>query len=377
MLIRPVHALSRDESLLLARELPNLRELLHSEAEPLRGGAADPELGRRVLTLVQGHPKLLELADAAAADRTRLTSQLAAAEAAVDGATLTAFLAEGDSVLDAAQFLQTLTAWTTDATATLPVSARLLLQALCRIEETDRNSATLDGNWADLWRRLDQPSDPPPLAEAVAPLVTAALIAVDPMDPADPNAPVPYRIHPGIAEAIHAGTPEKVTAAVDTQLANWWTDVARRGIEQEHAGQDTGQIVVRAGLAAVPYLLRLHAWDPAGYFLEQARIRDRYSPIIGQAILPPLRRIAEATGRPKDLGVLAAALITVDSAEAETLLHCVYDQATTVGDLHVASVAAQDLVTLLRNQGRLRDALTLIDQKIEHTREAGLGPGAS
>lgn len=144
VLIRPVHALSRDESLLLARELPNLCALLHHEAEPVRGGKADPELGRRVLTLVQGHPKLLELADAAAADRTRLASQLAAAETAVDGAALVAFLAKGATALDAAQFLQTLTAWTTDATATLPAPARLLLQALCRIEDTDRDSVILD-----------------------------------------------------------------------------------------------------------------------------------------------------------------------------------------------------------------------------------------
>lgn len=328
VLIRPVHALSRDESLLLARELPNLRKLLHHEAEPVRGDTADPELGRRVLTLVQGHPKLLELADAAAADRTRLTSQLAAAEAAVDGAALTTFLAKGSTVLDAAQFLQTLTAWTTDSTATLPAPARLLLQALCRIEETDRNSATLDGNWADLWRRLDQPGNSPPLAGAVAPLVAAALIAADPTDPADPNAQVRYRIHPGIAEAVQTATPERVTAAVDAELAAWWTAVAEWGIEQEGAGQDTGQIVVRAGLAA------------------------------GQSV---------------DLGVLAAALIEVDSVEAETLLHHVYDQATTVGDHRTASVVAGHLVNLLSDQDRLRDARTLVDQKIEHSRDAGMG----
>jgi hypothetical protein len=89
VLVRSVHALSRDESVLLARELPHLRALLHSEPEPLRApGSADPALGRRVLTLVQGHPKLLELADAAAADPARLASQLAAAEVAVDRAPL-------------------------------------------------------------------------------------------------------------------------------------------------------------------------------------------------------------------------------------------------------------------------------------------------
>jgi len=90
----PVHALSRDEALGLARELPNLRALLHTDGGPLRAGtaqdaeaerqrmAADCHRVRRVLRVVQGHPKLLELTDAAAADRDRLDAQLAAAEEA-------------------------------------------------------------------------------------------------------------------------------------------------------------------------------------------------------------------------------------------------------------------------------------------------------
>lgn len=373
VLIRPVYALSRDESLLLARELPNLRELLHSEAEPVRGGAADPALGRRVLTLVQGHPKLLELADAAAADRTRLTSQLAAAEAeaAVDGAALTAFLATGDTVLDAAQFLQTLTAWTTAATTTLPAPARLLLQALCRIEETDRNSAILDENWADLWRRLGQPGDSPPVAEAVAPLVATALVATE---LTDLKPVVRYRIHPGIAEAIHAATPDLVTAAVDTQLGFWWRAAASRGILQERAGNDTSQVVVRSGLAAAPYLLRQHHWDTASDLLDQVRMRGMDSPVTAQAVIAPLRRIAETTGESKHLGPLAAALRSTNTDEAETLLRRIYDQATTSDDHHRASVAAGHLITLLSETGKLREVLTLTEQKIEHTRQAGLGP---
>ena len=375
VLIRPVHALSRDESVLLARELPNLRALLHHETEPVRGpGVADPALGRRVLTLVQGHPKLLELADAAAADPARLASQLAAAEAAVDGAALTAFLTEGDTALDATQFFQTLTAWTTDATTTLPASARLLLQALCRIEDIDRDSATLDGNWADLWRRLDQPGQPPPRAEALAPLIAAALVAADPTDPADPAALVVYRIHPGVAEAIQAATPEPVTAAVDAALAAWWTNLADWAIEQERAGQDTSHLVVRAGLAAAPYLLRRHDWNTASTLLEQARHRDGYSPVTAQAVIPSLRHIAEATGEPKDLAVLAGALRRVDPSKAETLLRRAYDQITTSGDHRLASSVVGDLVTLLRDQGKLPEALTLINQKIEHTRQARLGP---
>src|SRR6202044_1711039 len=73
-LVLPVHALSLAEAVALARELPNLRGLLHAGDAPVRapagsGEAQDRNLVRRVLHMVQGHPKLMELADAAAADR--------------------------------------------------------------------------------------------------------------------------------------------------------------------------------------------------------------------------------------------------------------------------------------------------------------------
>ena len=103
-------------------------------------------------------------------------------------------------------------------------------------------------------------------------------------------------------------------------------------------------------------------------------MRDAYSPITAQAVIPSLRLIAEATGEPKDLSVLAGALRRVDPGEATTLLHLAYDQATTSGDHRLASGVVGDLVTLLRHQGRLREALTLTNQKMEHTRQARLGP---
>ncbi|MGH3754558.1 MAG: hypothetical protein ACRDRP_18030, partial [Pseudonocardiaceae bacterium] len=381
VLVQPVHALSRDESLLLVRELPQLRALLHTEAEPGQAGPhivdpamGDPALGRCALTLAQGHPMLLELADAAAADPFRLAFQLAEVEAAVDGAELAAFLTEGDTRLDAEQLLQTFTEWTTDAAATLPTPARLLLQVLCRVEETDRDASVIGVNWVALWRRLDQPGEPPPLASGVAPLVAAALIAADPIDgPADPIEPVRYRIHPGVVEAIHAATPGQVTAAVDAQLAAWWAFVGDWEIKQQQAGQDTSQLVARADLAAARYLLRQHDWNAASCLLERALIRDSYAPATSLAGIPLLRRIAEATGALKDLVVLAAALRKVDPGEAETLLRHAYDQATADGEYRLASTTAGELVTLLRDQDRLREALTLAGKKIEHTSQAGFG----
>ncbi|MGH3808288.1 MAG: hypothetical protein ACRDRU_17025 [Pseudonocardiaceae bacterium] len=364
VLIQPVHALSRDESLWLVRRLPNLRAVLHTVA-----------LGRCVLMLAQGHPQLLELADAAAADLPRLAFQLAEIEAVVDGAALAAFLTQGHTRLDAEQLLQIFTVWASAVVATLPAPARLLLQVLCRIEQTDRNTTVIDANWPALWRRVDQPGEPPPLACGVAALITAALIVTDPIDDsADRDGSVRYRIHPGIVEVIHAVTPESVIAAVDAQLAAWWTAVVGGwGIAQQQAGKDTSQFMLRAGLAAARYLLRQHDWNAASCLLERTLIRHGYSPGTSLAVIPLLRRIAEATGTIKDLVVLGAALRRVDPGEAETLLSRAYDHARADGEYQLASTTAGELVTLLRDQGRLGEALTLADQKIEHTSQAGFG----
>ncbi|MGH3871853.1 MAG: hypothetical protein ACRDSR_10135 [Pseudonocardiaceae bacterium] len=345
VLIQPVPTLSRDESLLLVRELPNLRAL-------------PPTVGRHVLALAQGHPMLLEFAEAAAAEPSRLAFQLAEVEEAASAA-------EGD----AEQLRQTCAAWTLAVTATLPAPARLLLHVLCRIEETDRDTAILGVNWPALWRRVDQPAEPPPLAGLVAALVTAALIDTDPVDP---NESVRYRIHPGIVEAIHAATPEPVTAAVDAQLADWWTVVGDWGIEPRQTGARS-RCTVRAGLAAARYLLRQHDYDAASCLLERALIRNGYSPVTSLAVIPLLRRIAEATGTVKDLVVLGAAARRVDPDAAELLLRRAYDQAITSGEYRLASTSAGELVTLLRDQGKLVEALTLAGKKIEHTRQAGFG----
>jgi hypothetical protein len=375
VLTRPVPPLSRSESLLLARELPNLRTVLGAGTEPASAGpgTADPALGRRVLTLVQGHPLLLELADAAAADPVRLAARLTAADTGMDEMTRAAFLVEGDTRLDPAQLRQTLITWVGGVAATLPAPARLLLQALCRIEETDRSTAVLQVNWVALWRRLGQSGDPLPLGTWVAPLVAAALIATDPIDPADPDGPVHYRVHPGVTEAVHAATPEPVTAAVDRQLAAWWTTVGDWGVEQAQAGRDTSELVRRAGLSAARYLLRLRDWDGASCLLERVLSRDHYSPDTALAVVPALRRIAEATGARKDLVILASALRKLDPGEAETSLRHAYEQATAAGDHALASTTSGDLITLLRDQNRLREALTMAHQKIEHTTHAGFG----
>jgi len=378
-----VHTLTRDESLLLARELPHLRALQHDTEPATRDVTtavrADRALLARTLAVVQGHPKLLELADAAAADPAVLNQRVTAAEAAASerGAPLTAFLATGSSELDPDQLLAALTGWTHTATAALPDPARLLLQLLAAVEPEDRTSSVLEGNWADLWTRLARPGDPPPLADTLQPLLDAALTEPEPLGAADqPDRPVRYRIHPGVADTVRAATAPELLTAVDTELAAYWTTVFTHAQQREQQDR-AGWLIVHAALAATPYLLRRQHWDTAGTLLEQALHRDESPGTVG-AVLPPLRRIAAATvGTDGELGNharLARAVARVDPDQAEQQLRDLLATAIDRRQYRTASAAAGDLINLLRGRGRFVEALALVDQRVELTRQAGLGP---
>ena len=378
VLALPVHALDLAESAALARELPGLRGLLHADAGPVRDGdeatvAADRDLVRRVLHVVQGHPKLMELADAAATSPARLTVQLDAAETAAGGQVLDAFFREGTTALDVAQFLDALATWTTTTLAGLPAPARLMAQFLACLEEDDRQSWIIDANWADLWSRLSQPGEPPDPAPLLTALTAAALIQPDPLTGQDQDSAawVYCRMHPGIAQAIHATADPGVQVATDTELAATWWQVFDQARQQE--GGEVGQIITRAGLAAAPYLLRLHDWASAGLLLERALLRDD-SPTTIQSALAALRAIADTTQAPDALASLARCLAKIDPAEAERLLRASLDQAVDGGDFRLATGIAGILADLLRDTGSLREALDLADQRSVYSRQAGFGP---
>ena len=384
-LVLPIHALSLAESVLLARELPHLRDLLGVDDTDAAVRGTDlvegrRDLLRRTLTVVQGHPKLLELADAAAADPDRLAGHLDQAEhvAPGGGAVLAAFTTTGTSSLDPDAFLTQLTGWTTTTTSSLTEASRLLLQVLCCLEDQDRSSDILDANWADLWTRLERPGNPPELDQTLDPLVTAALVHPETLadgarddDGVEQPAVTGYRIHPGVADAVRADAGPDLQEAVDTELALYWTGVFRAARERP-GGEATG-VVVRAGLAAAPYLLRLGAWGQAGDLLEDVTHRDS-SPTTIRAVIPQLRRIAETTGQPDDAGILGAALRYVDAREAETWLRRAYDGAMAAENHRLASAGASQLVNILRTQGRLREALAMVEHQAQHTKDAGLGP---
>jgi tetratricopeptide (TPR) repeat protein len=384
VLTLPVHALSLAEAVALARELPNLRGLLHAEAGSVRAQLGievdtDRDRVRRALHVVQGHPKLLELADAAAADRERLDAQLASAEQAAAGDQLEAFFRDGASTLDPGQFLAALATWTGTTLAALPEAARLLAQFLACLEDDDRRPGIIEATWPELWRRLGRPGDPPDPGPLLQVLAAAALIqpeyppAADGAQQSAPGtavAPARYRMHPGVAAAISAAAASQVRDAADTELAAFWQAVAAQARERE-GGEDTA-LIVHAGLAAAPYLLRRHDWNTASTLLEGVIVRDA-SPGVIQAALPALRRIAAATQAPDDLAVLGRALRTVDPSGAERLLRNALGAAAGSGDDRLASGIAGELLNLLRDTGRLREALDLAGQKARYTQQAGLG----
>jgi tetratricopeptide (TPR) repeat protein len=376
VLVEPVHALSLDEALLLARELPRLGRLVRQDTTtPLERGAASVPSGwalvRRTLGVVQGHPKLLELADALAEQPEVLAAQLDAADAATTAADrdrLAVFFTQGETRLTEDHFVGVLGQWTRQATHTLPEPARALFGILCCLEDPDRTQPILEPVWPAVWQQLGNPGDPPALTGTVQVLVGAGLIAAD-------GDPAVFRLHPGVAEAGRAQAGGPLQQTVDQVLAGFWQELFWQARDTE--GAQAGAMLLRAGRAAAPYLLRLEDWQAAGRLLEQVVVRDQ-SPATVQAVLPLLRRIAQATtGTDRELtaaGRLAKVLSFVDPAGAEQQQRAVLARAVAQQRYDYASATATDLVNLLLDTGRLEEALAVAEQLPEYTRQAGLGP---
>ena len=373
----PVHALSRDEAVLLARELPHLGALI--TGTPLDGGGAGPgqaagrELAVRVLAAAQGHPKLLELADGQAADPARLEKLLGSAgqEWAQRGVAPDGLFTSvsGEPAAGADDYTAVLDDWTRQVAEGLAPAARLMFGLLCCLEEDDRIPPVIEGNWADLWQRLARPGDPPEWAGALAPLTSQGLAAAVTGTGGDPAG---FLVHPGVAAAGRAQAGEAFQAAVDREAAAFWTTGFRQGLEEE-----TGWLIVRAGRAAVPYLLRLGQRGLALDLLEQVTHRD-WSPGTIAALLPVLRQIADATQDSEELAsaglLVARALENIDADTSARQLRSLLTAAVERGSYGVASAVSLYLIDNYRRAGRLTEALTLAGEKAEYTRRAGLGP---
>jgi hypothetical protein len=369
MIVEPVHALDPDDALLLARQLPNLGALMDGTADV--PAAQGRQLVARTLAVVQGHPKLLELADGDAADPARLQARLDTLAAdTTDGAVALAGLFDQGHRAGADRYLTVLDDWARTAADDLPDDTRDLFWLLCAVEEPDRTRHMLEGNFADLWRRLERDGEPGELDELLGQLTGRALIQLHSASHDDPFGDR-YRLHPAVADSSRRQAGPDFQAAVDRELAAYWDTLARQALEQE-----ASSLLALAGRRAAPYLLRLHEWDLASALLDRALNRDDSPAAVAEA-LPLLRRIADATaGTDRELvdaGVLAKTLANVDPAAAETMVRELVDRAVQAGRYDQASANAGNLSNLIQRRGRLAEALELADRKIGYTRQAGFG----
>jgi tetratricopeptide (TPR) repeat protein len=375
ILVEPIHALSLSEATLLARELPNLGRLLRGESEV--GLTEGRKLAARTLAVVQGHPKLIELAEGQAGDPEALAEHLERAAAAWAGGErrLQAFFSEGESTFEAEDFLAALASWTQGLSAALPPASCILFHFLCCLEEADRQSGIVEMVWPHLWRRLEQSGEAPDLATNLEPLMAAGLVETQETRLLGETGFL-YRIHPGVAEAGRREAGDDFQAAVDAELAAFWRAVFEQGLKEELRGG--GRLVVQAGRRATPYLLRQERWGEASMLLEWVIKRDSAPGTIA-AVLPWLRRIAAAAvGTERELidaGKLAETLLEAGRwPEAEDMMRDIVRRAVAQGDFRTASTATGFLSNLLKATGRAGEALALVEEKKDYIRRAGLGP---
>ena len=369
-----VDALSSAESVLLARELPQLGALMGGKASGMT--AADARtLARRILECAQGHPKLLELAEGTAGDPAALQAMLDAAGTAWQaiGGLPEGFFATGEPRASSEDYRGVLGAWTRTAAAQLPAAARDIFLYLCCLEEADRVSTVVGSTWPEVRRRLARQTASPDARSLLQLLREQALIAVLGKHSGTPTT---FGIHPAIAEAGRDAAGGGFQAAVDIEMSSYWEGISLAAAQEESSG-GRGANVVTAGLRAAPYFLRLGQWDSALALLEESLARDHSRTTLAAA-LPRLRATAEGLrGQPNEpaaIGTLARVQRAINPAVAERQLMSVLATAASRGRYDTAFVAAADLSEFLRESGHLDEALAYAEESTSHAERAGLGP---
>lgn len=361
----PVHALSLAEAALL------LREMEHTA--PLFADQPGRDLLHRLLAVVQGHPKLLELADRLAADRATLAARLGDAP---DTPEVRAFFETGESQRGEADFVAQLGDWAEAAYRDLDAREQRLLQCLARMEEEDRLSTLLAALWQAVMDEEVTATEP---EQTLVILARSGLVelrlspTVGAGSPAIYSAQLTCTLHPAIAERLRALTEPESLTRLDQALGRYWYSQFRLAHENETRGQ--GRALTSAARRAIPYLMRRKEWQDAATLFEELLQREK-SPATLAYALPLLERIAEATAGTdegfENEGILARALLLAGRyPEAERRLRQGMELAVAAGNDRLASYFAGELLKLLRQVGELDQALALADEMAEYSRRAG------
>ncbi|SPL90482.1 unnamed protein product [[Actinomadura] parvosata subsp. kistnae] len=231
------------ESVMLAARLPNLRPpLLGARPEACPQPKA-PVSGAELAWLLeeaQGNPRLLELAAEGVAEPEDLP--------AGDGYFLLGH--GGDRSEEATTKL--LRRWTGEIVARLEPLPRRLLALLSRARDADRSPAVLE----PLWDRLGTGSRLKSVANSLILANLADIVTGD-------DGAMALRLLPELPTA--AGDEPRDD---DVLLADHWLRIHAEALRRD--GEGAKPNAVRAGLAAVPYLVRRGRWAEAGRVLAQA-----------------------------------------------------------------------------------------------------------
>ncbi|WP_233889753.1 CHAT domain-containing protein [Paraburkholderia flagellata] len=295
-----VHALPLDETLLLIRELPNLRALLEGRS-PSVGAARGHELLRDTLRAVQGHPKLIEFAERLAADPERLARRLRDIRGLkqVDANAGDAYLIRGETRCDVQTFLDQLGDWTRALSHALSRSVRMVFHLLCALEPDDRRCAVVEANWQALWHETPHGASHIDMRAAIARLESCGLVEL--RVAAGQRARQVFAIHPEVARAGRAEAGASFQTRVDEVMVNYWYRLMRVSTDNVARATNAGASITLAGWSAFPYLQRNGEWDIASQMIERVmRVDD--SPRATAMLLPLVTRMAAATAKtPKAL----------------------------------------------------------------------------
>lgn len=370
-----VDALALNEALLLARELPNLSQLMYGRLDGIQPDVART-LARQILEAAQGHPTLLELADAQAAHPGRLQTLIEIAGAAWRraGGLPEGFFSSGQAGAAGEEYRHVLAAWTRVAVAGSAPAERDLFEFLCCLEEDDRIRFALDPTWARMWQELGLAGDPPDLDTGLAALSAAGLLAVQ---PGDAEQTTLYRIHPSVAAAGRDLADPAFRELADNDMGGFWSAFAGHAKGREAHGQTGGGWVVWGARKATPYLLRRRRYSELRLLLDEALTRDT-SAETAASTLPVLREVAEAVAgtveEPAARNLVAKARARINPAGTERQMRELLATAVDQADFTSATIAAGDLVAYLIQAGRPGEALTVADDEITYARQAGIGP---
>jgi CHAT domain/AAA ATPase domain len=337
-----VEALSADEAVLLAHQLPDLAKLIDGTVPGINPGGGRM-LARRVLAISQGHPMLLELADGQASRPSALRDLIDAGARAwqeADGK-LEGFFSSGGPHAEQDDYLRVLGSWTQTACDALPTNSRDLFWFLCCLEERDR-TAHIAGAILPFVRGERHHDGQPDTRQAFEDLAAAGLITVPPQPV---RSVMPYEIHAVVAAAGRSQAGEQYRKRVDARLADYLSTLALFSRQRE-AADGTGWIVVDSSLRAIPYLTRLGHWHVAAGLIEGVLRRDRSRAATSTALSALTVIAQDAAGTPDEAavsGTLGRALELRDPAEAERHARAALSQALTRQDYHAASVSADDI----------------------------------